>query len=154
MKESRSSPRKIEAAERRIQALDLRKAGLTYQAIADRLGFKSPASAKKTVDTALDEMREIYREQAEQLIELECQRLDRLLQGLWLKAAGGNPRAVEAALKIMERRARLLGLDSAQKKELSGPGGQPLLDLTTALQALTQFEEAGNAAPEDEEDDA
>jgi hypothetical protein len=44
-------------------------------------------------------------------IRLEEQRLDDLQDGIWDKAISGDVRAVEGALKILERRARMLGLD-------------------------------------------
>lgn len=46
-------------------------------------------------------------------IRLEDLRLDGLQEGIWPKALAGEPRAVEVALKILERRARLFGLDFA-----------------------------------------
>jgi hypothetical protein len=38
----------------------------------------------------------------------------------------GDVRYLELAIKAMERRARLLGLDAPSRNEISGPGGQPL----------------------------
>jgi hypothetical protein len=51
-------------------------------------------------------------------IRLEEQRLDELQDGIWDKALKGDARAVEVALKVLERRARMLGLDFAD--EISG----------------------------------
>jgi len=51
-------------------------------------------------------------------IRLEEQRLDELQDGIWEKALAGDSRAVEVALKVLERRARMLGLDFAD--EISG----------------------------------
>lgn len=51
-------------------------------------------------------------------IRLEEQRLDELQDGIWDKALNGDARAVEVALKVLERRARMIGLDFAD--ELSG----------------------------------
>ena len=47
----------------------------------------------------------------EQAILLEAERLDALQEGIWDKAVGGDSRAIEVTLKLLERRARLLGLD-------------------------------------------
>jgi hypothetical protein len=46
-------------------------------------------------------------------VRLEEARLDDLQDGIWGRALTGDPRAVEVALKILERRARMLGLDFA-----------------------------------------
>jgi hypothetical protein len=46
-------------------------------------------------------------------IRLEEMRIDDLQDGIWQRALTGEPRAVEVALKVLERRARLQGLDFA-----------------------------------------
>jgi len=105
--ESKTSPRRIEAAAKHVEALQLRKAGATYQQIADTLGY-SVAGAEKAVKSALADMKH---EPAQELIILERARLDALLMGIWAQAVKGNQGAIDRALRIMERRAKLLGLD-------------------------------------------
>jgi hypothetical protein len=46
-------------------------------------------------------------------IRLEELRLDELQEGIWPRALAGDPRSVEVALKVLERRARMQGLDFA-----------------------------------------
>jgi hypothetical protein len=46
-------------------------------------------------------------------VRLEELRLDALQEGIWPRALQGDPRAVEVALKVLERRARMGGLDFA-----------------------------------------
>jgi len=48
-----SQTRRVKAHERHLQALELRKAGATYQVIADQLGYASPKGAHKAVTSAL-----------------------------------------------------------------------------------------------------
>jgi hypothetical protein len=43
--------------------------------------------------------------------QLELERLDRLLIALWDLATGGSLGAIDRVLKVMQRRAELLGLD-------------------------------------------
>ena len=43
---------------------------------------------------------------------LEVLRLDRLQEGIWTEAIGGHLTSIDRVLRIMERRAALLGLDS------------------------------------------
>lgn len=50
---------------------------------------------------------------AAELRELELDRLDRLQVRVWGKAIEGNVGAIDRVPRIMERRARLLGLDHA-----------------------------------------
>ena len=44
-------------------------------------------------------------------IQLEALRLDGLQDAIWPRAMSGEPRAIEVAIKLLERRARMLGLD-------------------------------------------
>lgn len=115
--EDRHSARRITAAERRRQALELRKAGATYDRIAQQLGFANRGGAYRAVETAL---REITAEPAQDVRQLELERLDALLLGLWPQARKGNQGAVDRVLRIMERRAKLLGLDAPTKAEVGG----------------------------------
>jgi hypothetical protein len=94
--------------ERQRQALDRRLAGETYQQIADALGYKSKCGAYKAVDGAL---REVTREPAEAVRALELARLDELYRAASPFAKNGEAVMIAACLRIMERRAKLLGLD-------------------------------------------
>lgn len=107
--EDAASPRRIDAAERRAKALDLRKAGATYDQIAQQLGFSNRGNAQRAVQTAL---KEITADGARDVLTLELERLDAMLLGLWQQARKGNLGAVDRALRIQDRRARYLGLDN------------------------------------------
>lgn len=115
MSESKTSERRIEAAEKKRQALELRKAGATYAAIAAALGYESTSSAYKAVMTAI---RAIYREPAEEVRELEIARCDEMLRALWPGVMAGDAKKVNAALRVMERRSKYLGLDAPQKVDV------------------------------------
>ena len=65
-------------------------------------------------------------ELAEHVRTLELQRLDELMVQPYQAACRGDLRAVDAVLKIMDRRAQLLGLDAPRKQEHSGSDGGPL----------------------------
>jgi hypothetical protein len=118
----------IASHERKLQALELRKAGATFQQIADQLGYRSASGAFNAVKAAL---KATLREPADELRELELTRLDAMLLPLWRRVQSGDEKAVDRVLRIMERRARLLGLDAPTRGEISGPEGKPLaFDLT------------------------
>ena len=104
----RSLTRQVRAHERHLQALELRKAGVTYEVIAGQLGYATASGARKAVVSAL---KATLREPAAELRELELARLDAMLLPLWRPVQAGDEKAVDRALRIMERRARLLGLD-------------------------------------------
>lgn len=123
MAEPITSERRVKATERQRQALELRKAGASFEAIADRLGYGSKSGAYQAVMSAI---KRTLREPADEVRELEEQRLDALLLAIWPQATKGNQGAIDRALRIMERRARLLGLDKPAKLEHSGPSGGPI----------------------------
>src|SRR5664280_3101378 len=90
------------------KALELRRAGGTYEAIAERLGYQTRNGAHRAVARALARNPAA---DAAGVRELETERLDRLLVAVWPVAMKGDAKAVDQVLKIAERRARLLGLD-------------------------------------------
>ncbi|MFI1161375.1 hypothetical protein [Streptomyces sioyaensis] len=113
-----------EVAERRAKLIRLRRQGVAYddpRILA--LGYSSRSAASKDLIRALETARDeqsaevsIYRQQ-------ENERLDALLEAVWAEAQAGELRAVETVLKLMDRRAKLNGLDSPIRTELSGPDG-------------------------------
>jgi len=111
-----------QTATRRQRALALRMSGATYEAIGTTLGIAT-MTAWKHVQRALTETRDQSNEQADLLREQELARLDRIQLGFWTAAMRGNPAAADRVLRIMERRARLLGLDAPVR--LAGEVGAP-----------------------------
>ena len=124
-------------AERDAEAARLRARSLTYREIGEQLGL-TVASAYEAVQRAL---RDTLTEPAADVRELELRRLDEMwaavlavlerdhltvshgkvitIDGEPLKDDGPVLSAVDRLLKIQERRAKLLGLDSAEKVTVS-----------------------------------
>jgi len=100
----------VESTIRQQMALELRKQGMAYSTVAEIMGI-SRHRAYKLIQKAL---LRIIKEPAEEVMALELARLDHLLQAVWSKASVGDPVAVNTALKVMERRAKLLGLDKGK----------------------------------------
>ena len=119
MSMNKTTSRSAVTEEQRVQALKFRMAGLSYQQIADHLGIARSA-AYKLVKTALDRLHEEVHEGAEDLRELELQRMDQLFSLAYNNAMKGDIAAIDRCVKIMERRARLMGLDAATRSEISG----------------------------------
>jgi hypothetical protein len=113
--ENRASEKALLALERQRQALELRKAGVGFQQIADQLGYGGPSGAFNAVARALQK---VIQEPAEAVLALELARLDAMLLGLWPKARAGHASAVDRVLKLMDRRAKYLGLDAPVKVDL------------------------------------
>jgi hypothetical protein len=104
--------RLIAVVDRRVEALRLRRSGLSYQAIADVLGYSSRANAFRLVSQALHEVVEA---EVGELRQLEAERLDALHAAVWPKAIRGHLPSIDRVLAIMKRRARLLGLDAPRR---------------------------------------
>ena len=105
---SKSHPRYVLAAKRRQDALELRLRGCTFKQIAEKVGYRSEAGAYKSVMSAL---RKANTENVEEVRKMEVRRLDRMLFVLDKKLREADTKAIQVALRIQERRARLLGLD-------------------------------------------
>jgi hypothetical protein len=121
---------RIEVAEREAKALDLRKAGLTYDQIGAQLGGISRSRAAHIVRRALDRL---VQEPGEELVKLEVERLDMLWRALLPKALAGSPRHAEVAVRVLESKRKLLGVDAPTKTEAK-------LDVTVVEQDQTDRE--------------
>jgi len=108
---------------RDAQALELKKAGASYDQIAQHLGYAQRSGAHHAVHRALREALEDRNADAEEVRELELQRIDDMMLGLWKKAKAGDVQAIGAALRLMERTAAYLGLDAPKRQEISGNDG-------------------------------
>lgn len=120
---SPTSPKAIAVAERRAQALALRKAGWTYADIAKQLEVSLPM-AHRYVKTAMEKL---VSEPAEELRQLQIERLHVLLAAVWPEAVKNKSMAaIEKARKIISDLNELYGVQSPKKVELSGPQGGPI----------------------------
>jgi hypothetical protein len=89
-----------------LQALQLRASGATYRQIADVLGIDKMTAWRLVQEEAASAIQESARE----IVDLELQRLDRLHMAVWPDAINGDVQAVDRVLRIMNQRAKLLGL--------------------------------------------
>lgn len=136
MGRSKTNGQLIETAERRNFVLRLRKSGATLREIANQaqqyFGADQLPQGWDSLYVAKDIKRELERVKAErdesvdEIIALEIERLDRLFMAMWQRALQGDEKAIDRCLRIMQRRADLLGLDAPKRQELAGPGGGPV----------------------------
>lgn len=110
----KTKPETIEARMKAAKALELRMEGKSFDQIAEEAGYNSRQAAHDAVKRALDR---IEREPADALVKLDLERLDVLWQIQYLNAQAGDVQAMAACMKLMERRAKLLGLDAPVKTE-------------------------------------
>jgi hypothetical protein len=102
--------------ERALKALALRREGLPYRDIAERLEWKNEASARSAVTRLLTRIE--YDEVAE-MRAVEGERLDALQRAVWAAAISGDTDAIKSVLAIMTRRARLFGLNMPDRVEIA-----------------------------------
>lgn len=90
--------------------------GKTQEAIAEEYGI-----SQQRVSEIVREVRESLPEtDAQELRRADLERLDAMLPNNILMAVAGDKDAVSSVLKIMERRAKLLGLDAPTRQEIKG----------------------------------
>ena len=117
---AKSSVRRIRTTEKTLKALELRKRGLNYTQIGKKLGCHR-STACRYVLSELENLAEKCREEAAHVRDLELQRLDDLYLIAYRAIIRGNDLAgIDRCLRIMERRAKLLGLDTAAKVDVQG----------------------------------
>lgn len=140
---------RIDAAERRYKALDLRKQGQSYRAIGAQLNI-SEAQAHTDVQTALRRLAALELASADELRALELARLDMLIveaarvlaathpyvsggkvlsgftpdgQPIGLTDDGPKLAAIKELRALSESRRKLLGLDAPAKIAQTNPDG-------------------------------
>lgn len=129
----------IQHTDRQRRALELRREGRNYDEIAAEMGIAAP-SAHRLVSSAL---KALVAEPARDVQRLEVERLDTLLSAVWPLATAGELPAIDRALRIAERRARLLGLDG----RVIAPPNLPRT-LTAAVAARTPADGDGDGKPD------
>ena len=119
---SRTSASRTKAAERRLRCLELRRSGQTLEAIGAELGITRQA-VHKHLTTAIASLRVQTAGEAADLKVQHADRLDRLLVAVWDKATAGDLRAIDTALRVLDRIARLHGVDAPFKVAPTDPDG-------------------------------
>ena len=103
-----------------VQSTAARKTGIYAQLIA---GYR-PDEVALQYHTTEDEVLEVQEEMADRTLRMvsgsvkhlaavDLDRLDALLRVLWLNALTGDVYSIDRCVKILERRAKMLGLDTA-----------------------------------------
>jgi len=119
------------ARERDLMALQLRLRGESWQRIADQMGFRHPSQAYAIWKRAMDRT---CREVADNTRKLESDRLDALWRVMFAKAMAGSCQAVDRCLMIMDRRARLWGLDAPVNRYVGVVGMGQLVEAVEKLE--------------------
>lgn len=122
-----NSPGSVEAIGAQTKAemaLNLRTSGVPFREIAAKLGYADESGARKAVYAILKKSRD---EKVADYRAIELEKLDKLEFAISQSARSGHLGAIDRMLRIMERRARLLGLDTPEKQALVGERGGPIV---------------------------
>ena len=141
-----SKAKRVQVAERRTRAVTMRLSGLSFQQIADTLGYKTRAAACQDVSRALEASRHEMAIQAELLVTQEVESLEALERVAWavlrrphtlvsqgrvMKDDDGNIltddvitlQSVQAIRQLRESRRKLLGLDQPARTKVEVSDG-------------------------------
>jgi orotate phosphoribosyltransferase-like protein len=117
---AKTSVRRIRTTEKTLKALELRKRGMNYTQIGEKLGC-ARSTACRYVLSELENLADKCREEAVHVRDLELHRLDELYLIAYHAISDGNDLAgIDRCLRIMERRAKLLGIDAVAKVDVQG----------------------------------
>jgi DNA-binding CsgD family transcriptional regulator len=96
----------IRTRERQAQALDLKRAGATYEEIAKALGYSHRSSARQAVKAAIDR---IGIESAVDVVGMDLMRLDEFQKRLTAAMRAGDLGVIPTLMQVMRERRALVG---------------------------------------------
>jgi hypothetical protein len=125
-----------ETVEKERRVLELRLAHQRWSDIAQAVGYASAGAAYNAYQRAL---KRTLQEPASEIREQERERLDRLASAHYANALRGDVPATQMLLRIMERRARLLGLDAPTKQQVEVTTYEGGTELDREIQRLVSL---------------
>jgi len=143
---------KPEVIDRETEVVKLRRGGLTWDLIGERVGLTA-SGAQKAHERALAR---VVAEDVNAIRQLETERLDLAQSAIWGKVLQGDNPSIANLLRIMERRAKLLGLDQPtriQAEVITYDGNAVKAELERILASRSDSSQAsivasGSGAPE------
>lgn len=103
----------LEGTEKALKAWEARKLGATLDQAAKVAGYANRGAAHNAIASL---KRSLQMEAAEELVAMEEERLDHYLFALAPAIKTGDTQAINTAIKISERRAKLRGLDDFERR--------------------------------------
>lgn len=104
------NPREMHHAPRALLAFEMAKAGCSWEVIQDKLNYHSVDTARNAVMSRISRYYKKTEDELNNIVEMELARLDALQLMAWRQAKDGNLAAMDRVLKVMEMRAKYLGL--------------------------------------------
>jgi len=125
---SRTDAYNLRVRERRARVFELRKTGLQlreiHAIILKEFGDDIPPGYTwrhvwSDMDRVIKQIDEETHENANQVLAIELERLDKLLEVCMASAMAGDMKAVDRVLAIMQRRSKYLGLDKPTEYQIN-----------------------------------
>ncbi len=110
------------ARARDLRAVELRLGGATFEEIARQVGYTHRSAAAKAVKRSLTREYEATAGDLQALREQMHARYERLIHGSWQAAAAGDRNAVANVVALLDRIAKLHGLDAPQQHKVTVSG--------------------------------
>lgn len=102
--------------EKERQVLAYRQGGATFDQIAQKLGYSNESGARAAFRRAMERIRDDAIDS--EMRDLHRQRLEIALKAIWPQIVQGDFEAIKLMLKILERDAKLFGIDAPIKTEV------------------------------------
>ena len=112
----KTKPSTLGVTERQREAIALRKQGLSFPEIGQRMGI-SHQRAHQIVAGALEEYRADTAELVAQHRALDVARMEEIVRILWPRVQEGHLDSVDRVFKAAQRKAALLGMDLKQPEQ-------------------------------------
>lgn len=123
-------------------ALELRLAGYQWDEVANIVGYPDAQRAQVAFETALEKQLNNDPQMRSRLREYTGRRLERLLRAVWSKAIDPDSAeqmvAHQRALAVIDRHARLFGLDAPSEVVVHTPSNDALQNWAAKVHAATQ----------------
>ena len=126
---SKIAAAKAKASEHRAKAMEMRKLGMTYAEIGNKLGISRQA-CHKHVKKLMDEQNEHAKDQAKEYRTLNLMRLEGILVKTYLQAVNGSMQAVKESRMLIKDISTLTGAEMPTKTAQTTADGEK--DITPA----------------------
>jgi hypothetical protein len=151
---------RIQAVQREQRVIDLRKAGLTFEAIARAVGYTNKGAAQKAFTRAMETHREETAEAAADLRAIQLERYEHIISQLWpfcqvrpaIGVAGTtayippqppDPKYISRLLQAMAQKEELLGMQPPRGHQAPEDATEVARKIRLALEEMdTKFPKA------------
>jgi AraC-like DNA-binding protein len=101
--------------EKEYEVLKYRRGGMTFDQIAQKVGYATPSGAQTAYKRA---MVRTLQPVADELRETQLDRLETALMAIWNKVLKGDLKAIDRLIAISRRQSELLGMDAPKQAQV------------------------------------